>query len=70
MIKRLTPEEFRELYVKKGWNTRNLSLFWRMTPQWLNRLVADENRAQHWDDAVRGLKKFRKAYVEGLPLAV
>lgn len=52
---RLTPQEFKEEILKRGWTFAALSRRWDITPNWVSKLSRNDKRALHWDDAVRGL---------------
>ena len=52
---RLTPQEFKEEVLKRGWTFVALSKRWDITPNWVSKVCRNEGRALHWDDAVRGL---------------
>ncbi|WP_219096126.1 helix-turn-helix transcriptional regulator [Pseudomonas sp. UMAB-40] len=54
---RLTALEFKELMKAQGWSGRALAERWKKTPPWISKIVNDEDREPHWDDAVKGLPK-------------
>lgn len=54
-ISGLSPERFREGMKSRGWRLSDVAWRWGISPEYLSRLVADRDRAPHWDDAVRGL---------------
>ncbi|MGO4801058.1 hypothetical protein ACEN2T_17410 [Pseudomonas sp. W22_MBD1_FP4] len=57
---RLSPQEFKDLMKEKGWTGRALALRWGKTAVWISKVINDEDREPHWDDAVRGLQKAKK----------
>lgn len=57
---RLTIQEFKDLMKAKGWTGRALALRWEKTAPWISKIVNDEAREPHWDDALRGLPKCKR----------
>lgn len=58
-VQRLTPQEFKSEYKRRGWNGRSLAERWGKHPVTLSKIVNDPGRPAHWDDAVRGLPHTR-----------
>lgn len=58
-VDRLTPEEFKAEYRRRGWSGKDLAAHWGKHPVSLSKIVNDPERARHWDDAVRGLPEFK-----------
>lgn len=58
-VSRLTPEGFRARIKESGWRLVELAYRWGITENYLTRLIADPDRAAHWDDAVRGLPQVK-----------
>ena len=58
-ISRLTPAQFRAEYEQRGWIGITLAKRWGKHPVSLSKIVNDPERAPHWDDAVRGLPKYK-----------
>lgn len=54
-VQRLTPDEFKAEYRRRGWTGRALAARWGKTPVWISKIVNDPERDAHWDDAVHGL---------------
>lgn len=59
-VKRLSREEFKAAFRGKGWKGKNLAARWEISETWLSLLGNDLERAPYWDDAVRGLPKFKE----------
>lgn len=57
---RLSPQDYKELMKEKGWTGRALALRWRKTAVWISKVINDEDREPHWDDALRGLPKAKR----------
>jgi len=53
--KRLSTDEFRAEVKSKGWTYRALGERWGFTESWVSKVARRNDRAAHWDDAVRGL---------------
>ena len=52
---RLTPDEFKAVFKKRGWTGKSLAARWEVSEAWVSKIVQNPQRAAHWDDAVRGL---------------
>lgn len=52
---RLTPQAFRRRVKDAGWQLADVAYRWGVTENYLFRVIANPDRAAHWDDAVRGL---------------
>lgn len=59
-ISRLSPDEFKAEVKRRGWTYRAVALRWEVSENWVSKIARDENRAIHWDDAVRGLPQVLK----------
>lgn len=55
MNTRMSPDEFKAEYRRKGWTGRMLSERWEKSVAWISKIGNDPEREPHWDDAVRGL---------------
>lgn len=53
--KRMTPDEFKAEIQRRGWKYIDLAERWDVSDNWISKIARNENRALHWDDAVRGL---------------
>ncbi|AXK38531.1 XRE family transcriptional regulator [Crenobacter cavernae] len=53
--KRLTPDEFKAEFKRRGWTGRALAARWGKSETWISKIASNPERDQHWDDAVRGL---------------
>jgi hypothetical protein len=51
----MSKDEFKDGILSKGWSLSNLAWRWGITAEYLSRLITNQNRGRHWDDAVRGL---------------
>lgn len=60
-LSRLTPGAYRRHIERSGWRLVDVAYRWGITENYLSRLIADPDRAAHWDDAVRGLPKVSAA---------
>lgn len=60
MADRMTPEQFKSEYRRKGWTGLALAERWSLSPAWISKLGNDPDREAHWDDAVRGLPVIKK----------
>lgn len=60
IAKRMTPEEFKAEIQRRGWTYRALAERWDVSDNWISKIARNENRALHWDDAVRGLPVLMK----------
>lgn len=58
---RLSPERFRQVITSRGWRMSDVAWRWQISPEHLSRLMADRDRASHWDDAVLGLPAISRA---------
>lgn len=58
---RLSPERFRQVITSRGWRMSDVAWRWQISPEHLSRLMADRDRASHWDDAVLGLPAINRA---------
>jgi hypothetical protein len=58
-VQRLTPEEFKAEYRRRGWSGKDLAAHWGKHPVSLSKIVNDLERPVHWDDAVRGLRQYK-----------
>lgn len=56
---RMTPEEFKAEYRRKGWTGRSLALRWEKSVAWISKVGNDPARDPLWDDAVRGLPNLK-----------
>jgi hypothetical protein len=56
-MKRFSPTEFRALIRWKGWTHKDLAIHWDVSRVHVSRIVNDEERALHWNDAVIGLPR-------------
>lgn len=54
-VRPMTAKEFKAEYRGRGWSNKELAVRWKKHPNSLSRIVNDEDRDLHWDDAVRGL---------------
>ncbi|WP_455233634.1 hypothetical protein [Geopseudomonas aromaticivorans] len=52
---RLTPDEFKTVFKQRGWTGKSLAARWEVSEAWVSKIVKNQQRAAHWDDAVRGL---------------
>lgn len=53
---KLTNDEFKKMYKDKGWTPSLLAERWGFTnPSRIHQIARDENRAEHYVDALRGL---------------
>lgn len=59
VVERMTPEEFKAEYRRKGWTGRDLAERWHKSVTWISKIGSDPERDLHWDDAVRGLPDLR-----------
>lgn len=59
LVQRLTPEEFKAEYRRRGWSGKDLAAHWGKHPVSLSKIVNDPERPRHWDDAVRGLPQYK-----------
>jgi hypothetical protein len=55
LVHRLTPEEFKAEYRRRGWSGKDLAAHRGKHPVPLSKIVNDSERLKHWDDAVIGL---------------
>lgn len=62
MTQRMTPEEFKAEYKRKGWTGRMLAERWQKSVAWISKIGNDPAREPHWDDAVRGLSNEKLKY--------
>ena len=53
--KRLTPDEFKAEFKRRGWTGRALATRWGKSETWISKIAGNPARDQHWDDAVLGL---------------
>lgn len=54
-LARMSPEEFKAEYKRKGWTGRALAVRWNYSVAWISKVGKDPEREMLWDDAVRGL---------------
>lgn len=59
LVQRLTPEEFKAEYRRRGWSGKALAARWGKHPVSLSKIVNDPERPAHWDDAVKGLPEHK-----------
>lgn len=59
LVQRLSPEEFKAEYQRRGWSNNELAAHWRKHPVSLSKIVNNPERPPHWDDAVRGLPEYK-----------
>lgn len=52
---RMTSEQFKAEFKKRGWTGRTLAVRWEVSEAWISKISKNPDRAAHWDDAVRGL---------------
>lgn len=52
---RISEQEFRKTIRDKGWRIRELAQRWDISESYLSRISGKAMRAQHWNDAIRGL---------------
>lgn len=52
---RISPEEYKAEIQRRGWTLRALSVRWGVSENWVSKIVRNNERATHWDDALRGL---------------
>lgn len=55
MDTRMTPDQFKAEFRRKGWTGRALAEHWRKSETWISKIASDPDREPHWDDAVKGL---------------
>lgn len=48
-------EAFRAEMKRKGWSRSALAVRWNKSETWISKIANDNNRAQHWNDALAGL---------------
>ncbi|QTF14341.1 helix-turn-helix domain-containing protein (plasmid) [Xanthomonas citri pv. phaseoli var. fuscans] len=54
-VPQMTPDQFKAEIQRKGWTFKAVAERWGVSPNWVSKLARNNNRALHWDDAVRGL---------------
>lgn len=52
---RLTPEEFRQRIIGKGWRLADVACRWAISKEYLSRLIHNPERQIKWDDMVQSL---------------
>ena len=57
---RMSPRQFREAVLAKGWTYADLAFRWGVTPGWVSTIAADPMRDFRYDDAVRGLPRLTR----------
>lgn len=57
---RMSPRQFRESVLAKGWTYADLAFRWGVTPGWVSTIAADPMRDFRYDDAVRGLPRLTR----------
>ncbi|PVZ84200.1 transcriptional regulator [Serratia sp. S1B] len=55
-----SPKEFKAEMKRKGWSRSSLAERWQKSETWISKVVNDNNREQHWNDALAGLPKFNE----------
>lgn len=60
LVQRLTPEEFKAEYRRRGWSGKDLAAHWGKHTVSLSKIGNDPDRPKHWDDAVRGLAEYKQ----------
>jgi hypothetical protein len=58
--KRLTPDEFKAEFKRRGWTGRALAIRWSKSETWISKIASNPDRDTHWDDAVMGLPECKK----------
>lgn len=56
---RMTPDEFKAEFRRKGWTGRALAEHWGKSEAWISKIASDPGREPHWDDAVKGLNDLK-----------
>lgn len=51
-----TFTEFKAELKRKGWTMKALAVYWNKSERHISRLVRNDERGQHWNDALSGLK--------------
>lgn len=51
----LTPAEFKAELARKGWTQQELADRWGFSINWISKIVRNEKRGKHFDDALVGL---------------
>lgn len=60
----LSNEEFKKIYEDKGWTAKLLSERWGFTnPSRIYQIARDEDRSEHYVDALRGLPHLLIKYI-------
>ncbi|MDN0082391.1 hypothetical protein QU487_06440 [Crenobacter sp. SG2305] len=65
MFRKLTRSEAKAELARKGWSNRALAKWWECTEEYSSKVVNDENRKRHFDDALRGLPVCPKELRDG-----
>lgn len=60
----LTPDEAKELLRRKGWSNKALASWWGFSEEYISRTINNVDRKRRDDDALRGLPKCPKAFLE------
>lgn len=52
----MTPEQYKQMIQDKGWDANLLASRWGFKDKSrIYQIIRDQNRAEHWNDALRGL---------------
>lgn len=60
MDKPFSPDQFRAIIRWKGWKNKDLARYWGISEVHMSRLVSDQERARHWNDALMGLPRYSR----------
>lgn len=50
-----SKEEFKAVMKRKGWSNLALGERWDMSQTWVSKIINNNSRPQHWNDALAGL---------------
>ncbi|HCU2476444.1 TPA: XRE family transcriptional regulator, partial [Citrobacter freundii] len=50
-----TSDEFKAEMKRKGWTRQALAQRWGKSERWISNISGNEEREQHWNDALAGL---------------
>ncbi|MEX3556518.1 MAG: hypothetical protein VB131_08285 [Burkholderia gladioli] len=59
MARQFSADEMRAVIRAKGWSHNELARHWDISPVYLSRLINNDQRRIHWNDAVEGLPPFK-----------
>ncbi|ELC5624711.1 XRE family transcriptional regulator [Salmonella enterica] len=55
-----TSDEFKAEMKRKGWTRQALAQRWGKSERWISNISGNEEREQHWNDALAGLPVLKK----------